>query len=243
VFYITLRSMGKMHRHFQSPEFRIPLRQLPSMIMVDVQATQFPDLEQHVFSSILSLPEFSGQFPSLNEAITKFPKYCLPYYDVIGVPSASTCILELAQKKASTLYEASIAESTPFDEFSKQLTHAYNMNFVNIPVHSSPFAHLHIQLLEFPAEGKLDNDATLELQRKHRQFRETLYLMVMFRGSLDVVTSTKFGLLRGLGMEGAGRKKDLHDWRDVVKSIFPAETVTPTSTLYCRLRRIVKMSL
>jgi len=112
------------------------------------------------------------------------------------------------------------------------------MNFVNFLVHRSPFAQLHIQLLEFPTEEETDNDATLEFERKHRQFRETLFLMVIFQSSLNVITSTKilpkqevtFTYYKELGMKGAGRKEDLHDWRGVVRSIFPAETLTTTST-------------
>jgi len=76
------------------------------MVMVDVQATQFTDLEQHMFSSILSLPEFSGQFPSLNEAITNPKSTPSPTIIPLEFHQLLTCILELAQKKISTLYGA-----------------------------------------------------------------------------------------------------------------------------------------
>ncbi|KAF8432623.1 hypothetical protein BGX38DRAFT_1225260 [Terfezia claveryi] len=212
----------------------------------------FTDLEQDLFDSILYLPEFSiAEFPKLREAITKSQPMASPVLISWEFHQLFLRILGLAQTTISTLYSVSATENTPFEEFTQQLSSAQKMmDHLNTLVHDSPFAKLHIQSLEplirIPkaTEGGLDqDDATLELsgaRQNQRLCREILYLMVTFQSSLDIVTGSKmlpkqkvrfsyFDALQESDEKEAGERTALHDWRGVIKSIFPTQTVAASS--------------
>ncbi|KAF8424390.1 hypothetical protein EV426DRAFT_712242 [Tirmania nivea] len=263
--YITFRSVGKMHRRFVSPACQTLLRALRSLLPVDVLAAvtrrsgpvsyKFTELEQDLIASILHLPEFSiHEFPNLNEGISKPPGTVSPIIISWEFHQLLLQILDLAQTKISTLYNASALENTPLDQFTQHLSSAENiMHCLNFLVHHSPLAHLHVQSFELllctqvtpkVTEGELDqDDDTLELisarQKQHVGW-ETLRLMVSFQRSVNVITGRQmlpkqkvqfayYNAPQGLEEE-AGRKTELHDWTGVVRSIFPAKTVAATST-------------
>ncbi|KAF8422206.1 hypothetical protein EV426DRAFT_670882 [Tirmania nivea] len=212
--YITFRSVGKMHRRFESPTFQRFFKILQSLIQADVFSAVGCHAEQEDYK------------------LTKIEK-----------------------AKISTLYKSLTSESTPFDEFTKQLSSARKiMHCLNNLVHQSPLAQLHIQSLEpllcntittntIKEDEEPDDDA-LELIGAHQEERvgrETLSLVVTFQSSLDVVARLEvlpkqkvsfsyYDALQDLDKEEAGRKTELHDWTGVIKSIFPAKSLAATST-------------
>ncbi|KAF8420997.1 hypothetical protein EV426DRAFT_224351 [Tirmania nivea] len=167
---------------------------------------KFTKIEKAMFDSILHFPEFSiDEFPELNAAITK-PKGTIALVRISWEFHLLLLrILDLAQAKISTLYKGRASESTPFDEFTQQLSSAQEiMHRLNNLVHQSPLAQLHIQSLEpllcnkittntIKEDQEPDDDA-LELigaRQEERVGRKMLCLVVTFQSSLDVVARHK----------------------------------------------------